>query len=321
MSQDEIKALSDFISASRNRSQSAIIKEFLATIIKRKLICESGSILIDAPEEQALILFNDDDFLVKEGFLMAGKPWSTKFGYFDGIAGLAYRTKEVQCVNDVQQNADFSERDGDVPIAHMVCVPILLNNLSLPFGVACFHNSDQEDRFTQDDFTMIKAYANTLGTMLELSKMNLKCEQSRKVFLVHGHDRLSLLEMEKLLMSVNVLPIVMKDQPKTGQELLEMLEKIIDGCRGGFVIMTPDDLGRDCSNSDKELMPRARQNVIFEAGMLTALFRGNNKVCFLLKQPLEIPSDMKGLLYEEFEDNIDEARIKNILKNWGLCLG
>ena len=153
MARSEIKALSDFIKASRNRSQSAILKEFLATIIKGKHICESGSVLVDRPLRGKLELFNDNNFLIAEGFLPGGEPWSKEFDYFDGIAGKAYRTRELQLVNDAQNDPEFSERGGDVPIAHMVCAPLVFGESTSPFGVASFHNANVDSTFSKDDFT------------------------------------------------------------------------------------------------------------------------------------------------------------------------
>ena len=82
--------------------------------------------------------------------------------------------------------------------------------------------------------------------------------------------------------------------------------------------MTPDDVGRLMAPEDGPLLPRARENVIFEAGILTSLFRATNKVCFVVKKPLKLPSDMHGLLYEEFETEINEKRIEAILRSWGM---
>ena len=317
MARSEIKALSDFIKASRSRPQSGILKEFLATIIKGKHICESGSVLVDRPLRGKLELFNDNNFLIAEGFLPGGKPWSKEFDYFEGIAGIAYRTRELQLVNDAQTNPDFSEQGGDVPIAHIVCAPIVFGGSPSPFGVASFHNATVARRFSEDDVTLIKAYTETLGMMLEISELNLESERSKRVFIVHGRDRTSLLELRSLLIDLKVDPVVMQEQPKTGQEVLQMVERLIHGCRGGFVLMTPDDVGR-LNAADGPLLPRARENVIFEAGILTSIFRATNKVCFVLKKPLELPSDMKGLLYEEFETEINGKRIESILRSWGM---
>ena len=221
-------------------------------------------------------------------------------------------------VNDAQNDPEFSERGGDVPIAHMVCAPIVFGESTSPFGVASFHNANVDRRFSDDDVTLVKAYTETLGMMLEISELNLESERSKRVFIVHGRDRESFLELRSMLIELKVDPVVMQEQPKAGQEALQMVERLIHGCRGGFVLMTPDDVGRLKVPGKGPLLPRARENVIFEAGILTSIFRATNKVCFVVKKPLELPSDMKGLLYEEFEAELNQKRIEAILRSWGM---
>jgi len=318
MARTEIKALTDFIKASRNKPQSAIIREFLATIIKGKHISESGSVLVDRPLRQRLELFNDDGFLEKEDFLPKGKNWSQEFSYFDGIAGKAYRTKDIQVANNATQDADFSTRDGEVPIANMVCAPIPRGGAkrASPFGVASFHNATPARRFTDDDVVMIEAYTQVLALMLEISHLNLDRERSKRVFIAHGHDRLHRMQLEKLLLELNLEPVVMESEVKKGPEMLEMFDELVGGCNAGFILITPDDEGR--SIKEDKLKPRARQNVIFESGALSSLFRAHKRICFLVKKGLELPSNMHGLACEEFAEELDEKRIERILKEWGL---
>ena len=319
MARSELKALSDFIKASRNQPQSSIIKEFLATIIKGKHVCESGSILVDNPIRKKLVLFNDSDFLVKQGFLPENEPWSKEFGYFDGIAGLTFRTMKIHRVNGVNNHPSYSERDGDVPIANMVCAPILFGDApKRPFGVVSFHNSDAERIFTEDDETLIEAYTDALGVMLEISQHHLDWEKSKRVFIVHGHDTSAKEQLVRILKSHKLTPVVMQEQLKTGQELLEMLENLIKGCQAGFVIATPDDVGKGKNDPEENFKPRARQNVIFESGILTSLFRANRNIYFLIKESVDLPSDMHGLLYNEFKNNIDKDRIEQVLIEWGM---
>ena len=54
-------------------------------------------------------------------------------------------------------------------------------------------------------------------------------------------------------------------------------------------------------------MPRARQNVIFEMGMLLAKI-GRPRVAVLIKDPskIERPSDIQGLIYIPFIDNLEK---------------
>jgi hypothetical protein len=87
--------------------------------------------------------------------------------------------------------------------------------------------------------------------------------------------------------------------------------------RGGFVLLTPDDEGR-LFKFGEPMRQRARQNVIFEGGYLTALFRRKNRICFLQKGDVEVPSDLNGLLMERFPERIDAGRILLTLGEWGL---
>ncbi len=74
----------------------------------------------------------------------------------------------------------------------------------------------------------------------------------------------------------------------------------------GIVLLTPDDMGYAKSAGEKEIQPRARQNVVFEMGMLIAALTRKN-VAILKKQSLEIPSDASGIIYIPFNDHVKET--------------
>lgn len=104
---------------------------------------------------------------------------------------------------------------------------------------------------------------------------------------------------------------------RTGSDLLGFLEDKIRDCLVGFILLNPDDEGR-LYKYGEPLRHRARQNVIFEAGYLTALFRDINRICFLQKGEMEIPSDLSGLLKETFSGSIHADRIHLTLEHWQL---
>ena len=60
--------------------------------------------------------------------------------------------------------------------------------------------------------------------------------------------------------------------------------------------MTADDLGK--AKSEEELKPRARQNVVFEAGYFLGKL-GEEKVILLYDNGLEAPGDLSGCVYIE----------------------
>jgi len=64
------------------------------------------------------------------------------------------------------------------------------------------------------------------------------------------------------------------------------------------VLLTADDLGR-AGAADKD-QPRARQNVIFEAGYFVAKL-GRDRVVLLHEAGVELPSDLSGVVYEPLD--------------------
>ena len=62
-----------------------------------------------------------------------------------------------------------------------------------------------------------------------------------------------------------------------------------------IILLTPDDVGALSTSSDK-LLPRARQNVVFELGYFIGKL-GRNRVCVLHAEQIELPSDFWGCTY------------------------
>ena len=147
--------------------------------------------------------------------------------------------------------------------------------------------------------------AQCLGVTLDASAVSLLSQKRRSVFIVHGRDNAALFWLKNFLSERKVTPIVLRDQPRTGAEILALLDEKIDKCAAGFVLLTPDDEGRLLVRpgaAEDKLQFRARQNVIFEAGLLCARFRDLSKVCFLKKGQIGIPTDMQGLLFEDLDE-------------------
>jgi len=313
-----IRSLGTFLRASREKSQSEILKGFLYALIKNNTVAESGSILIYNHATGKLFLFNDDNFLFKQGFLQETDNWQQTFAPWDGIAGAAFAYGQLVNVKNVNEDPRYIQSGGPLPIRAMVCVPIRLSDRHPPFGVVSFHNDQPEEQFSDDQISLIEVYVETLVLALKASSRRLAMERDAKVFIVHGRDETALRELQLVLREANLVPVVLQNEAKTGPEILEKLEDEIGKCMAGFVLLTPDDEGRLRDSADA-LQPRARQNVIFEAGYLVAQFRGLGRVCFLLKKPMEMPSDLTGLLYEQFESiEGSRDRINRVLTEWKL---
>jgi predicted nucleotide-binding protein len=92
-----------------------------------------------------------------------------------------------------------------------------------------------------------------------------------------------------------------------GERLSKKLEEESKDTDFVFVLLTPDDKEADTSDSD-DAKRRARQNVIFEMGyFLGQLTRRTGRVVLLHKGPIELPSDIAGLVYVDISHGIESA--------------
>jgi|SRR3989339_640784 len=127
-----------------------------------------------------------------------------------------------------------------------------------------------------------------------------------KVFVVYGHDEKSRNELEVMLRRWGLEPLILDQLPSEGQTIIEKLEKYTSKGNFAVVLATPDDEGHRAGRNDENAF-RARQNVVLELGMLLSKL-GRNRVAILLKQQekMERPSDIQGLIYIPFKDNLQK---------------
>lgn len=131
----------------------------------------------------------------------------------------------------------------------------------------------------------------------------------KPVFIVYGHDKAAREGLELVLHKMKLEPIVLENLPADGDTVIEKLERYL-GEHGnvGFacVLLTPDDEGYEAGKSSQK-MYRARQNVILELGMVLARL-GRKRVLILIKESVEQPSDIAGLIYHRFKERVDELK-------------
>lgn len=313
-----IRPLLSFLDSVRGMSQVEILKTFLSVFVKDQIVSESGSIHVFDPDSELLHLFNHNDFLFVQGILQRDLNWEDKpFKPWSGFAGTAFARKRRVFSNDVRSHRRY-DASKNSPIHTMVCEPILIHGYANPFGVVSFHNDSVDEKFNRKTLSLINLYVNTLALALVASPSRHSPYERPRVFVVHGHDSESLKNLKELLEACSLKPIVLKDQPKVGDELLQMLDNLIGSCTAGFVLLTPDDFGYP-QGKPADVKARARENVIFESGYLASKFRRDRRVCYLIKDPVELPSDMKGLLCHKFQtiDTFQDG-IKDVLRDWGL---
>lgn len=114
----------------------------------------------------------------------------------------------------------------------------------------------------------------------------------------------------------------MHEQPDMGKTVIEKLEDTSESPGYVFVLLTPDDVGGEKTehmtisnfkNTDLKVKDlkidfkyRARQNVVLELGYFIGKL-GRSRVCCLYKGELEIPSDLSGVIYKKFTNNMSEV--------------
>lgn len=95
---------------------------------------------------------------------------------------------------------------------------------------------------------------------------------NKKIFIVHGHDCYALKELENALLKLGLEPYILQNTSGNGLPIIQTLKKEIcdSSIDFGIVLLTHDDMGYARSDCETKARFRARQNVIFEMGMLAA---------------------------------------------------
>lgn len=142
-----------------------------------------------------------------------------------------------------------------------------------------------------------------------LSAANEMPIPNRKVFVVYGHDTNARTQLEAMLRRWDLEPLILDQLISSGQTVIEKLEEYTQQANFGIVLATPDDIGYPKDDESKKQF-RVRQNVVLELGMLLSRI-GREKVAILLSQAehMEKPSDIAGLIYIPFMDNVEETKL------------
>jgi len=179
-------------------------------------------------------------------------------------------------------------------------------NASNPPGFLIFTSRDSIVRgskytvdITKEIFAEAKAVLSTEDKMTNSQQTENEEIDRTKVFIVHGHDEVVKLSVARFLEKMGLTPIILHEQANQGRTIIEKIEEH-SNVGFGIVLYTPCDLGK--SKDSESLQPRARQNVVFEHGYLMAKL-GRNNVCALMKDEVEKPNDISGIVYISHDSN------------------
>jgi hypothetical protein len=173
------------------------------------------------------------------------------------------------------------------------------------YSQAFFYMLDEENLIKasmseEDSFITITAKGNAYYEDL-LSK-------SKKVFIVHGHNEAKKWELKNFLSGLGLDPVILHEQDDLSMTIIEKFEYYARKCSFAFVLLTPDDEVAP-GTAPSEAKWRARQNVILELGWFMGTL-GRQNVVLIHNGPLEIPSDILGIVYLPFDKSILEVSEK-----------
>jgi hypothetical protein len=159
------------------------------------------------------------------------------------------------------------------------------------------HSSDVIDcinrlRAIKDRLVLIYELNHLTGR--KIWEPEILSQDQNKIFIVHGHDEEAKQSVARFLERLDIEVVILHEQPNQGRTIIEKFEDYSD-VSYAVVLLTPDDMG-GCKNDLDDLLPRARQNVIFELGFFIGAL-GRERVCALYRGEVEIPSDFSGVLW------------------------
>lgn len=144
-----------------------------------------------------------------------------------------------------------------------------------------------------------------------------RSENVKKVFVVHGHDELLKVSVARFLAKLELIPIILHEQPDLGRTVIEKFLAHSD-VAFAVVLLTADDVGGRSNQKPSTFQYRARQNVILELGYFIARL-GRSRVAAIYQEGVEIPSDYSGVLYIPHDSTGDwQLRLARELKASGL---
>ncbi len=140
-----------------------------------------------------------------------------------------------------------------------------------------------------------------------------------RCFIVHGHDDATMQSVRHYLVENLGFPVptVLRDEPSHGRTIIEKLEVNTWSVDLAFVLLTPDD--QVVPSGSQVPMGRARQNVVFEMGYFLGLLgRHSGRVIMLHRRPIELPSDIHGMIWIDITDGIEsaDAELRRELRDW-----
>ncbi|MEB6276520.1 nucleotide-binding protein [Staphylococcus xylosus] len=128
------------------------------------------------------------------------------------------------------------------------------------------------------------------------------------IFIIHGHDNEMKSEVARYIEKLKLTPIILQEHINNGDTIIEKFERLSNQASFAIALFSDDD--------DINGKKRARQNVVLEYGYFIAKL-GRKNTMLLKKGEIEIPSDISGVLYEDYTTNSWKTPLAQALKESG----
>lgn len=204
------------------------------------------------------------------------EPWyqNRRFTITGTIINSQEDIDEIRIVQTDEQK-DYFEHEHNVKMIASNVVDMITDPRMLPFSKG-------------------KDYTNEILFKKGGKIKNTKVEDGKKIFVVHGRDEQIKETVARFIEKLELEAVILHEQPSGGKTIIEKFEKYSD-VQFAVILLTPDDFGGSKENT-KAISNRARQNVIFELGFFIGKY-GRDRVCALVKDKIEYPSDYTGVIY------------------------
>jgi hypothetical protein len=161
-----------------------------------------------------------------------------------------------------------------------------------------FRNPDINDNLIKFNHTFLEYFNKS---MEDIFRADIKPSQEstekilgNNIFIIHGHDNEMKREVQLFLERCDLDGIVLHECPNKNRTVIDKLIGEGQGANYVIALLSPDD---ELVNGQT----RARQNVILEIGYFLGLL-GKDRVNMLKRGNVEIPSDLQGILYTEYDE-------------------
>lgn len=171
------------------------------------------------------------------------------------------------------------------------------NGYNLPMNLTHVTHGNINDAIHNFNDQFIEYFEQVLQEVInanpEIEDNKIEKIKGNTVFIIHGHDNELKTEVQLLLTRAGVNNLVLHEQADKGRTIIDKLVEESSSSNYAIALLSPDDKLQDGST-------RARQNVILEVGYFIG-WLGKERVRILKKGNIEIPSDLQGILYENYD--------------------